>query len=347
MRVPRTAIATVALAAVALLCACGSGSGSQALVDGRNSRSLYVVSDDGVIYEYAPGAEHPQMSRRLLASEDAKMDGNGSLYVERSALLRYWPGFDAYTPIFTRPLDGYALDAAGDLYVAASDGTTRFFPATGVTATAVAPRAGSGFQGIAVDPRGRAYIASLPDGHVRIFDNGLRTLVGTIAAPTGLTMIAVDSKGRLYGISITHKAIYEWAGPKAAPTTISDGLVYATDVAFDRFDNAYVMNEEVLGNSIFQAQTGSVLEFGFGHRVPTRSIGHIAPSAMAFDDRGDLYLTLDQSPLEGKPQFYVYGPTGTQPLRRYDGRVEALIFGPASPGSRQPKPSAEKGGSTQ
>lgn len=330
MRVNRSWVAGVL--AISILGGC---SGSSAIVDSANAKSLYIFNDKGV-YEYAPGGEHVRRAFGIVALFDPAIDrpaidARGNLYVQAGSrgLKRYNVDGSADL-LYPSDMDGFALDAAGNAYLAAGDGSALYAPAGAKRAAKVLAAIGAGFQGIAVAANGRAYVASMPDGHIRVFDDGLHKFVTTIAAPTGLASMALDNKGRLYAISASKDTLYEYASATASPETIDLGG-NAARVSFDRDGNAYVLEE-----ATYDAQgvndPGDVLEFAFGQSQPLRTIAEREPRAIAFDDRTDVFISSGvgvYNPLVGlNPSINVYGPTGDKPIRQFNGDAFALIFGP-------------------
>jgi DNA-binding beta-propeller fold protein YncE len=327
----RTTLATTAFAAVAFLCGCAS---SSTPVDAGGSQSLYILvanDESTMLFEYGPGDEHPRSERHVGAISDPWMDASGDLYVRRSSegLYRYDARTWAPTRVFAGDIDGYVVGPGGALYVTL-EGRVEMVAAGSHTAVVVQRRRSAAWSAIAMDARGRAYVASMPDGHIDVYDDLRKPPIRTIAAPRGLRAVALDARGRLFGLGDTGDELYEYADAMSQPIVVTTGLTNARALAFDPAGHIYVMNQAGYTNDGNVEQAGSIVEYAFGDESPFRTLDVATPDGIAIDAKGDLYVQRFEMGRADMLALCVYGPEGTEPLRKFTSTQGQLFFGPST-----------------
>ena len=228
---------------------------------------------------------------------------------------------------------GVALDAAGNLYVAAH------IPAFGIavyaatasgnaTPTRTITGCNTGLNGpfgIARDAAGNFYVANHLSSTITVYAagaSGNSTPIRTIAgANTGLSDpngIALDAAGNLYVANWPSSITVYAAGAtgNVAPTRTISGLhtrlAFPTGIAVDAGDRLYVANEGQNGNS---ASVTAYAPGATGDATPTAMItgsfltGPSYPQGIAVDGGGRLYVADAVYPA-GKILVYTPDPTG-------------------------------------
>ncbi len=179
--------------------------------------------------------------------------------------------------------NGFAVDAAGDLYFTEPDTGTIQKVAAG-TSTPVTVLTGLNEpSGIAIDGLGNIYYA-------QYFANSVSELVGgtgtpvTVASIGNPEQIALDAAGNLYVASAAANVVQKYtAGSFGASTTYGTGLSHAIGVALDVTGNVYISGY-FSGNIIRVTADGTT--------QTTVATGLTTPGGIAVDAAGDVYAGL-------------------------------------------------------
>lgn len=185
---------------------------------------------------------------------------------------------------------GLALNAAGDLYVAESRGTTVSVVEQG-NSTPTPSLAITGLsrpRGVTFDIAGLLYVADTGTNSVKVFDVGtsrsvpVRTLTG-VSTPFG---VAVNSDGTVFATSglDTTVMVYDVGTTTPNPAKTLTGLTRANGIAIDPNDNVYVSN---------QIQTTvQVFDRGATTSDPDKTLtGLNNPQGIAFGPTGKTYVS--------------------------------------------------------
>ena len=165
---------------------------------------------------------------------------------------------------------------------------------------------------------------SIPDT-ISVFDGGSLTITRTLTGLTGPADLIFDSGGNLYVANAGNDTVSlflsaDLASGATTPSRTLTGLVFPFDLAVDADHNLYVCN--LLADSTFGGPGTSVSVFAPGSITPTRSLtaGVLAPAAVAFDSRGNLYVANQGSHTQQlNTTISVFGPGGTTPIRTLTG----------------------------
>jgi subtilisin-like proprotein convertase family protein len=269
------------------------GANSLSLMNGAISYTLPTVAGQKYLLQYAQGTL--PFTGLIVANanngpvSEFDLNGNGSIY-NNTLIFPY----------------SVAFDNNGNLYVADdSDNTIYKFTPPGTTGVVFATAASGLYQpqGLACDSSGNLYVANEGNGTIYKFTPGG---VGTFFAYTGSgnfsepDALAFDSSGNLYVANNADDSANDGAGygtieeftnanPKSVFlfATFTNGLDNPVGMAFDNTGtNLYVAN-----NNNFGISGNTVLKFS----PPSTNVTIIAtlnqPTALAFDNNGNLYVT--------------------------------------------------------
>jgi subtilisin-like proprotein convertase family protein/sugar lactone lactonase YvrE len=276
-----------------------TGTNSLSLMDGAVSYTLPTVAGQKYTLQYAQGrlpftgliVANAKQAEPVDIGQVSKFDlnGNGSIY-NNTLIFPY----------------SVAFDNNGNLYVADdSDNTIYKFTPPGANGVVFATAASGLYQpqGLACDSSGNLYVANEGNGTIYKFTpGGVGTFFanagsGNISSPDAL---AFDGSGNLYVANYDDDSVNDGSGygtieefKNANPNsafyfaTFTNGLENPVGLTFDNTGtNLYVANDNAFG-----IVGNTILEFS----PPSTNVTVIAtlnqPTALAFDNNGNLYVT--------------------------------------------------------
>jgi hypothetical protein len=174
---------------------------------------------------------------------------------------------------------GVAVDAAGDLFIADSNGNR----VAEVTPTGTQTSVGSGLNSpydVAVDSQGDVFIVEssgfLQSQILKVKPDGTQTTVATTGVLGG---VAVDSSGDLFASATEANEVLEYT-PSGAVHTIGSGLVFPEGVAVDSQGDLFIADY----------YNNRVVEVTPSGTQTTFVSGLNKPSYVAVDGQGDVFI---------------------------------------------------------
>lgn len=269
------------------------------------------------ITAYAPGASTPaqRITNSVVAPVAVAVDSSGNLYVDNcsdctagqtgtSTITVYARNASVPSRVITAGLNdprAIAVDSNGNLYVAnysASNVTVYARGATTPTRTIATGIASPTF--VSTDAYNNLYVVDTASGQtlVAVFTAGASSPVRLLGAP-GATYAVADSTGNVYvaecsatcgGASADAIAVFA-ANSTNVKYVITTGVSAPGELALDASNNLYVTNGA--GGS-----QNNVVEFGAGAATLIATILAPAPTAIAIDANGIVYVTTSSYLLE-------------------------------------------------
>jgi sugar lactone lactonase YvrE len=183
---------------------------------------------------------------------------------------------------------GVAVDSAGNVYVAATEGDAVicWTAATGAASNLFLTTP-SYPSGVAVDGSGNVYIVE-PGGYaLKEWQAATKTLVTLVSEGlNGPSGVAVDAAGNVYIADTGDNAIKVWkAATQTLTTLVSTGLSAPSGVAVDAAGNVYIADTGNYAVKEWTAATGKV--------ATLISSGLRAPGSVAVDGSGNIYVADD------------------------------------------------------
>jgi sugar lactone lactonase YvrE len=185
-------------------------------------------------------------------------------------------------------LEGVALDASGNLYVAEDFGfTIEKYSPTGADLGTFANSGLNQAAGLAFDTNGNLYVANFGNNTVEKFTDtgGTLSTNGTVFASTGLDnpfAIAVDTGGNVYVLNDSPGTIEKFSSTGADLGVFASSVHDPQGLAVDSGGNLYLANE---GNSTIEKFSSTGADLG-----AFASSGLNDPVSLAFDSSGTLYV---------------------------------------------------------
>ena len=291
------------------------------------SGTIETIEGNGVSYT---GDGGPATSAQLTVPSGIALDASGSLYVaDNGSRIRKVSGAGIITTIAggtsqgfsgdggpataaemqVVPLAGMAVDPAINLFVVEQfNSDVRKISAQGLISTVVGSQ-GLGYggdggpaskariefpSGLAIDGNGNLFIADTGNGSVRKVDSAgkISTFAGNFNASRSPYAIAVDGGNNVY-VSYSDAFGLTRYSPGGNPTDLAPTVFPQEPITVDTAGNIYALNQDGLvkiapdGNAI---AIGS-LNYQFPvDGAPALTGGMIAPSALAVDSTGNIFI---------------------------------------------------------
>lgn len=275
-----------------------------------SSGNLFVAEIAvGTIYEFTPGGQQSTFASGLSNPFSLAVDGSGDVFVGdvgTEQIYEFTPGGVQSTFASGVTPQALAFDMAGDLFV--KDGSTASileYTSAGVKSTFASSLSGSlgaglGFQPMAATPMNEnLFIADSSHGTIDIYNKttGTKsTFASGLNTPIGFTF---DSEGDVFVGDYYTGNIYKLT-PAGVQSTFASGVV-PDNLAVDSANNLYVADSDPAGDG-----SGNIYEYTPTGVRSTFFSGLSAPSGMAFDNAGNLYVA------DGHRNINEITPGGTQ-----------------------------------
>ncbi len=187
--------------------------------------------------------------------------------------------------------DALAIDASGNVWVAAQAGVTVFSPAGAPLPGSVYSGAGiAGTHAIVIDPAGNAWVTNIGDNSLGKLSYNGAAISGSevyngsnIDYPLG---IAIDGSNHVWVVNQSNSTLAEFnssGSPLSLTSPGAGGLDYPSSVAIDPAGDVWVPNGD--GVSRFSSSGGTVSGFAI------TGGGINQPSGIAIDASGNVWIT--------------------------------------------------------
>jgi sugar lactone lactonase YvrE len=201
-----------------------------------------------------------------------------------------------------------AFDAAGNLYVANSGGTTVSVFEPGQTMAKSTLTELDGPIALAFDSSGKLYVANFNGTTVSVFDPGQTTPETTLTGVSSPIDLAFDNAGNLYVVNTDKPTVSVFPPGATSPKFTLTDQGTPSFVATDADGNIYVSNFE-----------GTVSVFAPGKTTPFRTLTGLShPSAAVFDAAGNAYFANIGNLVAGTT-VSVFAPGSTTPTSTLTG----------------------------
>jgi uncharacterized repeat protein (TIGR03803 family) len=179
-------------------------------------------------------------------------------------------------------VDGVAIDAAGNCYVAElGQGDVAVFAPGSTTPTSYLTGI-SNATSLALDHAGNLFVGGYSTSGLWEFAPGSTTPTATLSGVNNPEDLVFDASGNLFVSNAGDNTVSEFAPGSTTPTTTLTGLSAPQDMAFDAQGDLFVTNYD----------NGTVSEFAPGSTTPTATLtGLSQPYSLAFDARGNLFVS--------------------------------------------------------